>query len=603
MRLHRLEVERFGPFADRVCVNVDAVSEQGLFLLHGSTGAGKTSLLDAVCFALYGSVPGPRSKSERLTCDHAGPSGTPEVVCEFSAAGRRFEVTRSPAWARPKSRGTGTTPQPAKVTVRELVDGAWLARTSRIDEAGLLIADVLGMAKDQFTKVVLLPQGDFAAFLRAGADDRKALLQKLFGTVRFADVEAWLVERRSAARVVVTELDQARQTLLARVDEHAQVLAGYDHAAAVDIAEANGARADDDAARHAGRMAAAAVAELTVERDHYQAALATAAGQRSAVAAANRVLERMVSLEALLVEHQRLRAQAQTVADGRRRLERAVLAERVRGRLDAVRETRLNLDRAQAALVRARTDLDNVVTLPDSPTEDAATDRVNDCPTTHSDQNGEVGPTQLEFELTPAPAAQGAPSAQPVGTAQALDGSADGAHDPVIERITSEIEARQRTLGVLDDLVQAEDELNRQLAERQSAADRVARLTDALSTVQARIAQRTVELATAREARAGCAAAAAGLAGAGELLEQAVTRREAAERVDQLVPVLAEVTRHHDEARRAGLHARETYLDRLQARLEDLACELAARLADSYPLPVCEAPKHPKPAEAGRVVE
>ena len=590
MRLHRLEVERFGPFADRVRVDVDAVSDHGLFLLHGSTGAGKTSLLDAVCFALYGSVPGPRSKSERLTCDHPGTTGTPEVVCEFSAAGRRFEVTRSPAWARPKSRGTGTTPQPAKVTVRELVDGVWSARTSRIDEAGLLIADVLGMAKDQFTKVVLLPQGDFAAFLRASADDRKALLQKLFGTARFSDVEAWLAERRSSAKLAVSELDQARQRLLARVDEHAQLLRGYDHAAAVDIAEAIGARADDDAARHATRMAAAAVAELAGEREHHQSALAAAESQRVAVTAAHRVVERMVDLEGMLVEHQRLRAEAQTVSDGRRRLERATLAERVRVRLDAVLEARVRLDHAREELTRARTDLDSAVTLSavtlsDSPARDPIDVEV-------------IGPTQLEFELTPD---------QPLQRLHTTDGvdsshrEADG--NTLVQRITCEIEVRQRTLGVLADLAEAEDQLHRQVAEQQSAADRVARLTETLGVVQARIGDRTDELARAHEARARCAAAAAGLVGAGELLEQAVTRRDAAKRLAQLGPVLSAATQHHDEARRAALDARQGYLDLLQARLEGIAGELAARLTDGDPCPVCGAAEHPNPAEAARVVE
>ncbi len=108
VRLHRLTSRAFGPFAGTEEVDFDALAEGGLFLLHGPTGAGKTSVLDAVCFALYG---------QRARQPAARPSGcaatTPprgvarRCVCEFSVGARRFEVTRSPAWERPKKRGDG----------------------------------------------------------------------------------------------------------------------------------------------------------------------------------------------------------------------------------------------------------------------------------------------------------------------------------------------------------------------------------------------------------------------------------------------------------------------------------------------------------------
>src|SRR6476469_968832 len=119
MRLHHLEVTAFGPFADTVAVDFDHLSEAGLFLLSGATGAGKTSVLDAVCFALYGDVPGDRSSAKRLRCDQAPPGLPPVVELEATLSGRRFRLVRSPAWERPKKRGTGTTTEPAKVSVSE----------------------------------------------------------------------------------------------------------------------------------------------------------------------------------------------------------------------------------------------------------------------------------------------------------------------------------------------------------------------------------------------------------------------------------------------------------------------------------------------------
>ncbi|MFW0772109.1 AAA family ATPase [Paenarthrobacter nitroguajacolicus] len=218
MRIHRLDIEAFGPFATPQHIDFDHLSAQGLFLLNGATGAGKTSILDAICFALYGSVPGARQDGKRLRSDHAAPGAEPRVVCEFSARGRRFEVTRSPAWDRPSARGrNGFTTQQAKTLLRERVAGSWEEKSSRNDEVGAELADVLGMDREQFTRVVMLPQGDFAAFLRSKASDRLDLLQKLFGTQRFEAVERQLVQQAAEASRAVQESASELQLLLDRV--------------------------------------------------------------------------------------------------------------------------------------------------------------------------------------------------------------------------------------------------------------------------------------------------------------------------------------------------------------------------------------------------
>ncbi|QZY27709.1 AAA family ATPase [Nocardioides coralli] len=200
MRIHRLEATAFGPFADRVAVELDQLSDAGLFLLTGATGAGKTSVLDAICFALYGAVPGDRQTAKRLRSDHAAPGVAPEVTLELTVAARRLRIVRSPAWVRPKRRGTGTTQEQARVLVTERVDGTWQPLATRLDEAGHLVTGLLGMNLTQFCQVQLLPQGRFQAFLRADSRERHDLLHQLFRTSRFVAVEAWLRDRRRTLR-------------------------------------------------------------------------------------------------------------------------------------------------------------------------------------------------------------------------------------------------------------------------------------------------------------------------------------------------------------------------------------------------------------------
>ena len=199
MRLHHLEITGFGPFADPTHIDFDALSESGLFLLSGPTGAGKSSVLDAVCFALYGDVPGDRSTAKRLRSDHAHDDVVPRVVLEATLSGRRFRIDRSPAWSRPKKRGTGTTTEQARVVISERrpsADGAeaWHPLSTRLDETGHLVTRLVGMTLPQFCQVALLPQGRFQAFLRARSDERHALLQQVFQTGRFDSVERWLRE-------------------------------------------------------------------------------------------------------------------------------------------------------------------------------------------------------------------------------------------------------------------------------------------------------------------------------------------------------------------------------------------------------------------------
>lgn len=224
MRLHRLEVEAFGPFARRVVVDAEALAADGLFLIHGATGAGKTSLLDALCYALFADVPGARQR-QGLRSDHADAGVVPQVVVDFTASARRLRVTRSPEFRRPKRRGTGTVSVPAQVTLEEQRSGGWVAVSKAHDEVAEEIQDVLGLGLAQFAKVVLLPQGDFAAFLRAKPEERREVLERLFDVGRFTDVEDWFADTR---RETAAEADVAREAVTRLTARLADLLDGED---------------------------------------------------------------------------------------------------------------------------------------------------------------------------------------------------------------------------------------------------------------------------------------------------------------------------------------------------------------------------------------
>lgn len=219
MRLHRLTLTAFGPFGATQEVDFDALSSAGLFLLHGPTGAGKTSVLDAVCYALYGAVPGARqSPGATLRSDHAPADLPTEVTLELTVGGRRLEVTRSPAQPRPKKKGDGFTTEKAQSRLRERdPKGDWQGLSKSHQEIGEELAQLIGMSRDQFCQVVLLPQGDFARFLRSDAEARGKLLGKLFDTRRFAAVEERLAELRRAAEARVKSGDEQILALAQRI--------------------------------------------------------------------------------------------------------------------------------------------------------------------------------------------------------------------------------------------------------------------------------------------------------------------------------------------------------------------------------------------------
>ncbi|MFI9831310.1 AAA family ATPase [Streptomyces sp. NPDC051913] len=352
MRLHRLDITAFGPFGGAQSVDFDELSVAGLFLLHGPTGAGKTSVLDAVCYALYGSVPGARQTGQGLTLrsDHAAPGTRTEVRLELTVAGRRLEITRQPPWERPKKRGSGSTLDKAQSWLREYDarTGAWKDLSRSHQEIGEEITQLLGMSREQFCQVVLLPQGDFARFLRADAEARGRLLGRLFDTHRFAEVEKRLADRRRATEAQVRDGDTE---LLA--DAHRMQQAAGDAMALPDAAPGDPGLAD-------AVMSAAAVARSTA-REQLTIAHSRLTSAESAQAAAERTLgdvREVARLQQRFGEARQRAALMEERSDGYRqalaRMERARKAEAVAPALELREAADAEHGRAAAAQERTR---------------------------------------------------------------------------------------------------------------------------------------------------------------------------------------------------------------------------------------------------------
>ena len=362
MRLHRLELTGFGPFRDTQQVDFDAFAGDGVFLISGRTGAGKSSILDGVAFALYGSVPRYEGGERRLRSDHCFVGDPTEVRLEFTVGGRRWRVTRAPDYERPALRGGGLTTEKARAELDELVDGTWIGRAAKPREVGLALDEVLGLNAQQFQQVILLAQNKFSRFLLARNDERQQLLRTLFGTRRFEQYKDDLEQRRREAQRSLDAAGEQARTLLdlaeAAVVETARDRGPVGAGVGVDLATESGGEqrvgadeatpATDPAGRRAALERERRRAGYRVEQAAEARAQADAAVLAVAAAHTERIalLRTLDELDAARIRLGALEQDAPRIADDRETLTRARAAEGLRATIEAT-------SRAEAAFVEA----------------------------------------------------------------------------------------------------------------------------------------------------------------------------------------------------------------------------------------------------------
>ena len=662
MRLHTLIMTGIGPYAGTETIDFDRFTASGRFLLTGPTGSGKTTIIDAIVFALYGQVADSSGSSkQRLRSTLVDAAARSEVDLTFSTSAGVYRILRSPEYWRPKKRGTGTTRQNAAAKLWRLSAPGGHALDepiTRLEDVGAEVNRIVGLSRDQFTQTVVLPQGRFARFLRATSAERHTLLRDVFGTGVFDAIQAEIAERN---RLTDREAQAARQALQARVEVAAPLLALLPIPSADDDPPPGALSATivtDDAQKNAEPFPAPRRTELSEAPESAElsepaelselaesaelaelAQLAELAGapvpDTDAIAAiGEQALARSRAALAPLAEAvERARAEAGTAhaateaaVELRQRLDRreALLAEQAEldahraahdadtARLDAARrasQVTTALHRHARALrdLAAARDLAtqalsrtlNTVGASASATSTILTDNIADS-TDDTDSTG----------------TQDIPAIGPIleegeailtSAPQAPYAPEDSGESQRLQHAESQLTAlatRTRTLaGSLEPLVALEADLGHRRAalERDQALldTRRADLDEHIRALEARPA-RHAELETALET---ARQAENRLPQARVDRDAALARRDAAIRAEALDTRLAASKQAVVEATEVVESAKAHAAAQHRAWLEATAGSIVAELVDGEPCPVCGSPEHPAPAdpEAGSV--
>ncbi|WP_446663756.1 AAA family ATPase [Flexivirga sp. B27] len=537
MRLHRLRLQAFGPFAGTESIDFDSLTAGGLHLIHGPTGAGKTSILDAICFALFAGVPGGRMQGrDTLHSDHAAATDRPEVELEFGVGGRRLRLRRSPEHQVAKKRGSGTRTQRGSVVLEERGSAGWETVSTRNDEVAQAIGDLLGMGLTQFAQVMLLPQGEFTAFLRAKPDDRGKLLERLFDISDFAAVEQWLLDHRKSLEAKDIQARADRAMLISRARETLGEVVTQDPAA-----EASW-ELDDDA-------------------------------------------ESLPVLHGLTERLSDQLTEALTVAD-----DTAGALERLRSQLAAQR----SLAKLQGLARGARRTLEQVAAqapeLADAEESLAAAARAQRCaPAVAADERRRHTHEQARRVVADHRAGLARVSNWSVPEPHAAHGLSETALAPLVERAAAGTEALAgqpellRQVRVLDAEVQS---ATADLAAARTDADHRRSALDAADTQLTQLEERRSALQPDATSHAEWQRLLVDIDQAAESLHDAARNVDAAQRSE----------REHRRKQRAWAAAEAEVLRLRNARLTGIAAELASDLEDEIPCPVCGSTDHPAPA-------
>lgn len=212
MRPEKLTISAFGPYADKTEIDFSKLGEGGLYLITGDTGAGKTTIFDAITFALYGRASGEVRDPAMFRSKYAEPSTETFVELVFSYQGKNYHVRRSPEYMAPKKRGTGQTLRKAEA---QLIYPDERQPVTKAKDVTAAVEQLLGLSYDQFTQIAMIAQGDFQKLLLAGTTQRGEIFRQLFHTGLYQQIQMKL---KDASIARYKEYDEMRRSIAQYLD-------------------------------------------------------------------------------------------------------------------------------------------------------------------------------------------------------------------------------------------------------------------------------------------------------------------------------------------------------------------------------------------------
>lgn len=607
MILHRLEFEAFMAYPDRQTIDFSDLNAAGVFLLNGPTGAGKTTILDAICYALYGGTTGDRDPAQLYSTYVARANTPPRVFLDLTLQGRRLRINRTPVYSHPITRGKRAgqmTVKAATATVEELLPGgnpedeqAWKPIASQVKEVNAVIAERIHLNREQFLKVVLLAQGQFAQFLKSKPVERKELLKKMFPVEHIEAMYAELLEEAKQARQDVANDEQALENYLDRARSGMEALheslapltpeAGEESAA--DGASETATTAEAAETITAGTVAAETLdAWLAAGIEEARTASARDALEQSRLAGEadrhTQTLNERLQLRKDWGEYEQLIARRERLVEGREPHEARVkeLADaraaaplvahytQMHGEEEDIEERRAHQTEYAGALKTASEDLLRALRAGEEPAEDAV--------------------PYPEEELFAKLAADESAEAR----GQQLDGTL----------------ASLRALHKRDDLLAQEERTVRQARARSEQlmqkAESAAQNLDALGARVRDIQENLTAYEKAEEEHALAFRGAEDAEKAHREAQQAQQNIDAAQRAvteaekesERTLKTQQKAQERWQKAARASIEATDAFRNLQAQRLAQASSLLARELTEGEPCPVCGSAEHPSPARA-----
>ena len=320
-----LTMSAFGPYAGVTQLDFGKLGSEGVFLITGDTGAGKTTIFDAISFALYGEASGgaERRAARSFRSDYAAAEAETYVEFFFEHRGREYRIKRAPEYERRKLRGEGTTKQAAYAEFECAETGELI---TRIDAVNARVGELTGLSRSQFAQTVMIAQGDFLKILNAKSEDRKRLFQKLFDTEVFAGIQQRLKDMNGECAQAVERINALSEAELARLKDD------------MDFARAKELRELRTDVRRMDKLPGLLEERLRARRERLDAAMAAAAQgeQRAALLSAQLAEARHTNRELderdkLARELEKMNASGETTAAQEEKLTHARCAARLAG--------------------------------------------------------------------------------------------------------------------------------------------------------------------------------------------------------------------------------------------------------------------------------